>query len=108
MKFRVLYCAAFALALAACGNEGAPGGDPSPISGLTYYKDIKPLVDQKCVSCHREGGIAPFSFTDYAVVHKLRGAIKSAVENRTMPPWLAADGCDDNLGDISRSQASGV
>ena len=32
---------------------------------ITYYKDIKPLVEAKCASCHKPGDSGPFSLLTY-------------------------------------------
>lgn len=85
--------------LAGCGGESEPVFGPT--AGATYFEDVKPILDAKCTSCHDGGGIAPFTLTDYASASAMRGAIKLAVEQRTMPPWLAGPGCTDYLGDRS-------
>ncbi len=69
----------------------------------TYIRDVAPLVEAKCVNCHTDGGIAPFALETYEHVAALKEAVKAAVVARTMPPWLAAKGCSDYLGDISLS-----
>ncbi len=86
------------VALAGC--SGAEGAGPSE-SGPTYVRDIQPLVAAKCANCHTDGGIAPFALETYEQVSALKGAIAASVTARTMPPWLAADGCTDYLGDRS-------
>lgn len=86
----------FLVPLAGCSSEmTAPGESP------TYVRDIEPLVQTKCANCHVNGGIAPFALETYEQVAAARGAIKAAVVARTMPPWLAANGCIDYRGDIS-------
>ena len=49
-QFLTLATASFAAAvlLSGCGKE-AP-------KALTYQADIKPILDQHCVECHKEGG----------------------------------------------------
>src|SRR5436305_2048008 len=32
---------------------------------VTYTRDIAPIVNANCVTCHREGQIAPFPLTSY-------------------------------------------
>lgn len=84
-------------ALAGCGGSG--GDAPA----VTYQRDVRPIVEAKCVTCHHEGGIAPFALTSYAGAAKQRRAIRAAVSDRIMPPWLAAKGCADYYGDRSLS-----
>ncbi len=54
----------------------------------TYYKDVQPILDKNCVSCHIEGGIAPFSlFHPKEAVEYAREA-QFAVQKKKMPPWM--------------------
>src|SRR5262245_54016030 len=72
---------------------------------VTYYRDVKPLVEQRCTRCHVAGGIAPFALTSYDDLASRAGVIKDAVVQRIMPPWLAAPGCTQYEHDISLSDA---
>src|SRR5688572_20421093 len=91
---------------AACGGEGTTPGNPDAAGpSITYYKDVKPIVDAKCTMCHVDQGIAPFSLVQYTDFESLEAMIREAVTTRIMPPWLAADGCNDYLGDRSLSDA---
>jgi hypothetical protein len=69
------------------GNNGA--------DLMTYHRDIKPLLEAQCNECHREGGIAPFAFSNYDEVKAQAPAIAAAVANGSMPPWLPDDGCQE-------------
>ena len=55
----------------------------------TYYKDVLPLLQQHCQTCHRSGEAAPMALTDYAGARPWAKAIKQAVLARQMPPWYA-------------------
>lgn len=77
----------------------APKVDDAP----TYEVDVRPILEESCVSCHDEGGAGGFPLTTFEDVHATREAIASAVAERRMPPWLAGDGCTDYEGDISLS-----
>ena len=72
---------ASALALAAAPKEKS--------SSLTYTKDVAPILNNRCVECHRPGEIAPMSLLSYKQVRPWAAAIKEKVLGRTMPPWLA-------------------
>jgi len=37
-----------------------------PVSGPTFSKDVAPIFQQHCQSCHHPGDIAPFSLMSYA------------------------------------------
>jgi len=72
------------LVLAASSLAGA-----APSTTPTFTKDVLPILQQKCQSCHRPGQIAPMSLLTYADARPWARAIKTAVANRKMPPWFA-------------------
>src|SRR5258706_9303104 len=58
-------------------------------SGPTYYKDVAPILQSNCQSCHRPGEAAPMSLISYEESRPWARAIKTAVNSRQMPPWFA-------------------
>jgi len=56
---------------------------------ITYTSDIAPIIQTKCVSCHRPNEAAPFSLMTYEDVAKRTSFIKKVVQARYMPPWRA-------------------
>jgi Flp pilus assembly protein TadD len=58
----------------------------------TFYKDIAPITNQYCVSCHRPGEPGPFSLLTYEDVKKRGPQIASVTRSRYMPPWLPEHG----------------
>jgi hypothetical protein len=58
-------------------------------SKLTYYKDIEPIIRKNCMSCHKPGGIAPFSLQTYEEVAAKGNFIGHVTKTRYMPPWKA-------------------
>jgi mono/diheme cytochrome c family protein len=54
---------------------------------ISYTDTIAPMLEQKCVACHQEGGIAPFAFDNYERVKQFSGMIREAVRTDRMPPW---------------------
>src|SRR5262249_59549414 len=56
---------------------------------VTYAKQIARILNQRCVGCHRAGGIAPFALTSYRSAAAWAEAIREVVHGRTMPPWDA-------------------
>jgi hypothetical protein len=56
---------------------------------LTYAKDIAPIFNNNCMTCHRPGEIGPMSFTSYKEVRPWARAIREKVVSREMPPWHA-------------------
>ncbi len=86
----------FAAALGGCG-ETYPQVEPPPVppvvseAKITYSRDIKPLMERYCTTCHRSGDIAPFTLTDYQAVMSHATQIQSAVQAGLMPPWLPGE-----------------
>lgn len=66
---------------------------------LTYYRDAKPILDQKCGQCHLDGGIGPLPFTSYDEVKPHLALIKADISNDIMPPWRATGDLDVFEGD---------
>jgi len=62
----------------------------APVNAITYYETVAPIIQKNCVSCHREGGIAPFKLDTIADIKAHAGMIKQTIEQGTMPPWQAA------------------
>jgi peroxiredoxin len=60
-----------------------------PHGNVTYNHQIKIILHKHCVSCHREGQIAPFPLTDFDEVVGWAAMIEEVVDNGRMPPWFA-------------------
>ena len=56
---------------------------------VTYTKDIAPLLNQRCVECHRAGEIAPFALTSFAEASGWADTLLEVVRENRMPPWHA-------------------
>jgi hypothetical protein len=56
---------------------------------VTFHKDVEPLLQAHCQTCHRPGEAAPMSLLTYDDARKWSAAIKEAVKLRKMPPWFA-------------------
>jgi mono/diheme cytochrome c family protein len=57
---------------------------------VTYHRDVARILQQNCVQCHHDKGIAPFALDDLADVTDRAKTIKRVIEDRVMPPWSAA------------------
>jgi hypothetical protein len=55
----------------------------------TFNKDVLPILQKNCQTCHRDGAIAPMSLVTYEETRPYARAMARAVRNRTMPPWFA-------------------
>jgi hypothetical protein len=54
---------------------------------VTFAKDVAPILQKSCQSCHRPGTAVPMSLMTYAEVRPWARAIKARVLSREMPPW---------------------
>lgn len=99
-SFGLVVGVAAGLALGACGGDDGGDGPPTEV---TYYQDLKPVIDAKCVGCHNPDGIAPFSLTTFDEVSEVAGVALLNVEQKKMPPWPPNPDCNDYLGDRSMS-----
>ena len=64
-------------------------GAASGGSTVTYNKDVAPILQKNCQSCHRPGEAAPMPLLTYKQVRPWASAIKEAVALKKMPPWFA-------------------
>jgi len=91
-----LLCALGSVTLAQAGTES---------SGVTFYKDVLPVLQKNCQTCHRPGEIAPASFLSYETTRPWAKAIKTAVLAKKMPPWFADSHFGEFANDRSLSEA---
>jgi hypothetical protein len=69
--------------LLASASFGAVAGSP------TFTKDVAPILQKNCQTCHRPGEAGPFSMLTYEQTRPWAAAIKEAVQTKKMPPWFA-------------------
>ncbi len=72
----------------------------------TFTKDVAPIFQKKCESCHRPDSIAPMSLVSYQDTRPWARSIRDRVASRNMPPWHIdpAVGIQHYKGDRSLSQ----
>src|SRR6185437_2119140 len=58
-------------------------------AAVTFHKDVEPILQNHCQSCHRPGEIAPMSLLTYEQARPWAKAIRTAVLTGKMPPWSA-------------------
>ena len=68
---------------------GLLAGSAALAADVTFNKDVLPILQKNCQSCHRPGEIGPASFLSYDSTRPWAKAIKTAVVTRKMPPWFA-------------------
>jgi Domain of unknown function (DUF3471)/Copper type II ascorbate-dependent monooxygenase, C-terminal domain len=67
---------------------------------VTYSKDIAPIFNKNCVTCHRPGNIAPMSLLTYKDAQPWARWIREKVVAREMPPWHA----DSRYGEFANAR----
>lgn len=85
--------------------------------GVTFYRDVLPVLQHNCQTCHRPlgtnhgGMIAPMSFMTYPEVRPWAKAIARAIRSGEMPPWHASEdfhGVFSNERSLSREEIDTV
>src|SRR5262249_41074218 len=72
---------------------------------LTFHKDIEPILQSRCQTCHRPGEAAPMPLLTFEQTRPWAKAIRSAVLTGKMPPWHAAPHYGKFINDLSMTQA---
>ena len=87
---------AFAIAASAIPAVASAQATFSSSQGeaVTYAGDVAAIINENCVVCHREGGVAPMPLTTYEEVQARARLIRTRVADRQMPPWHI----DPNIG----------
>jgi hypothetical protein len=70
---------------------------------VSWSRDIAPLVQARCVRCHRPDGRGPMPLLTYEDARPWARAIREEVLTRRMPKWHAARGYGDFANDPSLS-----
>jgi hypothetical protein len=99
MRIRVL------IGVAATVMLGSVTGLSQAPARVTFAETIAPIVYANCVTCHRPGEAAPFSLITYEDVAKRADQIAEVTESRYMPPWHAAPGHGEFVGERRLSEA---
>ena len=53
----------------------------------TFTRDVAPILQAKCESCHRANSIAPMSLVTFEETRPWARSIRARVSARQMPPW---------------------
>ncbi|XZE17914.1 redoxin family protein [Pirellulaceae bacterium SH449] len=67
------------------GGEGIAEGEL-----VTYSKQVSRILQQRCVSCHREDEIGPMDLSNYEDASAWADMILEVVNEGRMPPWHAS------------------
>jgi hypothetical protein len=77
--------------VAAPAADGGSDAIAEASLAVTYNKDVAPIIQARCQTCHTEGGIAPFTLSTYAHARNMAGAIVEETGAKRMPPWGARE-----------------
>src|SRR5579872_2594900 len=76
-----------ALAVGALLVSSIPAAAADAGKPVTFTKDVAPIFQQKCESCHRPNNMAPMSLVTYEDARPWAKSIAARVGARQMPPW---------------------
>lgn len=68
------------------------------VAAPTYSGDVAKILNDNCVSCHRDGEIGPMPLATYAQARKFADNIVSVTQQKVMPPWKPVEGHGDFSG----------
>ncbi|MFM7202492.1 MAG: hypothetical protein ACKO6N_17040 [Myxococcota bacterium] len=77
-----------ALLISGCGPYGS-ASEQSPV----FYGQVENILQDKCVSCHFTGGLAPFPLETLEQVRTMASVVADSVKSGRMPPWPPAQDC---------------
>ncbi|MCB9687264.1 MAG: hypothetical protein H6738_14340 [Alphaproteobacteria bacterium] len=52
------------------------------------WREVGPILEERCISCHREGEIAPIELDTWEAAAPWAASIAQATRERSMPPYL--------------------
>ncbi len=59
----------------------------TPVASVTFSKDVAPIFQAKCQTCHQPNSIAPMSLITFQEARPWARSIRERVMTRQMPPW---------------------
>jgi hypothetical protein len=74
-------------------------------STATFHRDVQPILQRHCQSCHRPGQLGPMALETYQQARPWARAIRTKVADRSMPPWFADPAHGSFTNDRSLKQA---
>jgi mono/diheme cytochrome c family protein len=89
-------CVAAALAIATPVLHGGAGSVGAAVTPT--WDDVAPVFAAKCASCHRDGGVAPFSLTSALSAKAYAPSILRMTQRGAMPPWMPGADSPPYLG----------
>jgi mono/diheme cytochrome c family protein len=65
----------------------------------TYYANVQAILEKHCVTCHVDGGIAPFALDSGKAAIDNAAQIARVIRQGSMPPWMPGDDSPAFLND---------
>lgn len=81
-----------------CIVDFGPSTDPDSFS---YRESVVPVLQKRCLGCHYNGGIGPWTMDSHAALKAWAPKIRKAIMLQKMPPWHA----DPAVGKFTHSRA---
>src|SRR6266704_6688840 len=97
---RAASCFTILLAAAVCALLNARAQEPNN-PPPTFSKDVAPILQKHCQTCHRPGEAAPFPLLSYEQARPWAASMKVVVKQKRMPPWFA----DPNYGHFANARS---
>ena len=94
LAMRLIHVVFIGLGLAACGTDEESDTPPDPVARATWYQDVAPILANRCMTCHQDGGIAPFTLTEYESAVENSARMTHEIERGAMPPFDAREEAD--------------
>jgi hypothetical protein len=91
---RILFTIAFLFCLVTLSAGQGP-------AAVTFSKDVAPILQAHCQTCHRPGEAAPFPLLTYEQARPWASSMKRVVSQKIMPPWYA----DPTIGHFSNDRS---
>jgi mono/diheme cytochrome c family protein len=78
--------------VAEAGVKGTPIEFPdrkhqADFAKIDYATQVAPVLADKCVACHTQGGMGPFAMNSYDVVKGFSPMIREVLRTKRMPPY---------------------
>jgi len=85
-----------AVAVAEAAVKGTPIDFPdrqkvAEFAKIDYATQIAPILADKCVVCHTQGGLGPFAMNSYDVIKGFAPMIREVLRTKRMPPYHSDD-----------------
>lgn len=82
------------------GGQLIPYGEIAADTEVSYARDVVPILAERCVSCHTDGGVAPWSMSDHKMVSGWSTMMRETLLTLRMPPGQIDDTYLDKFVDV--------